>query len=449
MTTTSRNAPCPCGSGRKHKRCCLPKSAIETVPPSRPAPREVPARFAEAPAHAEALRRDDTLHDEWETEPGESDDDRFWRLFWERLSNAAGDERSALAQDMIEHRHDVDGEVAFTLVEALIDPLRRAGRPERIDLIIERLRELHPDAYAAEAHWMSFWRSENATLRAGADLAGPLATLLEHPGRSIDEFFRLSDRLRYHGRVEELVSAMLRALPSVERSEEIMDHGKWEYRELAFSLLLEQHLERDPELRADAIDFLRETAPVRDMDAEWLERIVTHASGRSAHRWQPREFDGVGKKRFGENLFCLTLEFGRVLHCELGWPPSRAELGRERINKYLAENRAGRGERKAGKGSADETSWRLRPGLRSADHFMDSHFDFLGARPYQAAAFVHALPRWLDFTAKRALLPADDARSVQRVLAKQWRDLPDILDRYVYDPIMIHNVRADTNLALA
>jgi len=138
----------------------------------------VPARSAEAPARAEARRRDDVLDDAWETEPAESDDDRFWRLFWDRLSSAEVDEAIALAQDVIEHRHDIDGEVAFSLVEALVDPLRRASRTEMIDRIIERIQAVHPGAYADEAHWMAFWRCENAALRPGGDLAGPLAGLL-------------------------------------------------------------------------------------------------------------------------------------------------------------------------------------------------------------------------------------------------------------------------------
>lgn len=113
---------------------------------------------------------------------------RFWQLFWQRLSRASVEEAITLARDVIEHRHDVDGEVAFTLVEALIDPLRRAGRLETIDHIIERIHELHPEAHAREAHWLAFWRGENAALRPGADLAGPLAILLES-GRTIDEVF--------------------------------------------------------------------------------------------------------------------------------------------------------------------------------------------------------------------------------------------------------------------
>lgn len=32
MTTTDRNAPCPCGSGRKYKRCCLAREQAEAAP---------------------------------------------------------------------------------------------------------------------------------------------------------------------------------------------------------------------------------------------------------------------------------------------------------------------------------------------------------------------------------------------------------------------------------
>jgi hypothetical protein len=107
-----------------------------------------------------------------------------------RLSRASVDEAIALAPDVVEHRHGVDGEVAFTLLEPLIDPLRRAGRLETTDHINERIHERHPEAHAREAHWLALWRGENAAVRPGADLADPLAIRLERPGRTIDEVFR-------------------------------------------------------------------------------------------------------------------------------------------------------------------------------------------------------------------------------------------------------------------
>jgi hypothetical protein len=43
MTTAGRNDPCPCGSGKKYKKCCLPKdeaaAAAARPPPPPPAPK--------------------------------------------------------------------------------------------------------------------------------------------------------------------------------------------------------------------------------------------------------------------------------------------------------------------------------------------------------------------------------------------------------------------------
>jgi hypothetical protein len=35
VSKTSRNAPCPCGSGKKYKKCCLPKEQASVKPPAR------------------------------------------------------------------------------------------------------------------------------------------------------------------------------------------------------------------------------------------------------------------------------------------------------------------------------------------------------------------------------------------------------------------------------
>ncbi|HWN69481.1 MAG TPA: SEC-C metal-binding domain-containing protein [Haliangium sp.] len=50
MPTLSRNAPCPCGSGKKYKLCCLPKQ--------QPAPARQPAR---GPSTSRAALDEDDL----------------------------------------------------------------------------------------------------------------------------------------------------------------------------------------------------------------------------------------------------------------------------------------------------------------------------------------------------------------------------------------------------
>ena len=46
MSKIGRNDPCPCGSGQKYKRCCLPRDQAAAAAEREP----VPARRAGAPA---------------------------------------------------------------------------------------------------------------------------------------------------------------------------------------------------------------------------------------------------------------------------------------------------------------------------------------------------------------------------------------------------------------
>ena len=60
MTKISRNAPCPCGSGIKYKKCCLPKHKAEQATVSPEVVPPAPAR-ARVPAAAWAMDDDDDL----------------------------------------------------------------------------------------------------------------------------------------------------------------------------------------------------------------------------------------------------------------------------------------------------------------------------------------------------------------------------------------------------
>ncbi|HEX7706856.1 MAG TPA: SEC-C domain-containing protein [Thermoanaerobaculia bacterium] len=44
--TTHRSAPCPCGSGLKYKRCCLPKETARSHAKTDAAPRKPTGRNA-------------------------------------------------------------------------------------------------------------------------------------------------------------------------------------------------------------------------------------------------------------------------------------------------------------------------------------------------------------------------------------------------------------------
>ena len=449
MAEIGRNAPCPCGSGKKYKHCCLKRdvargqddlvAAAREAPPSREASAEHRFRDDTGGSDQDALeasrqeteeerfreRADSEVQDAEESP--EDEEDRFWVEFWRDLRRAAPEEKARMVDRMIEVTDDFDGELAFGLLEAVMDPLQRAGRADDVDRLIRRIEELRPEAYKAELRWMSFFRARNALCQQDGDVGAPLALLAQQPG-SIDELFRLNDRLLYHGRVQELTPVMVAALPEVLRSDEVTAHGKWEFREITFTLLLDKHLARDPELRWDDPAFLQETAPVRAMDDEWLQRIVAHAGGTADRAWRPEDFQGPLDERRSDDLFFLTVDFGRALHCRWDWPRSRAEQARRMVVDYVAED--------SGKRSGRRKSL-LRFDPDSADAFLASCFRMVGAAPYRAAAFNQALLPWMRFLCDLRLMDRNTVPGLVQSMKGRTQNLPRLLDHHVYDPILI------------
>jgi uncharacterized protein YchJ len=140
MAAPTRNGPCPCGSGVKYKKCCLPKEAPAPAPPisgrlgqamrrRREGPAAQLARFAEplvaaaggAPDHVERAMTLAMM---------------FWNLALlrgERQEQAIADMAARITKDP-EHEREVR-EMAAEMIER-----HRAMFPE-----------LHPTAPAADA----------------------------------------------------------------------------------------------------------------------------------------------------------------------------------------------------------------------------------------------------------------------------------------------------------
>ena len=419
-----RNDPCPCGSGKKYKRCCRPQPTI-TVPSQEISDRQT------IPQPMRTVPERETIP---EPRREVSEEESAWRRFWDDLEDASPDEKIRMVGEKIDGCDKLDGELAFDLLEAIQAPLQRAGRAVEFDRIIARIEEAHPETFESEAHWMYYWRVQNALLQENGDVGTPLALLARDP-QGGEELFHIAYRLRYHGRVRELTRVALEVFPDIMVSPGILEHARWEFRRMAFRLLLDEHLERNPQLPWGDPDFLRESAAVREgmLEDERLERIVAHRSGRAPHHWEPRSFRGPLKKAQGDDLFFLSLDFCAALQGQWGWARSRAELGREVVVEYLWERRE---ERARGKHRCP-----LKPDPASADKFLASNFHFMGARPYHVAAFTQALGPWMEFLCDLDLMDADDVPDLVRSLESRTRDLPRILEGHQYDPILIEDVR--------
>ncbi len=66
MTATGRNDPCPCGSGKKYKQCCLAKDEAKAREALAKRTAEAPPKAAET-AHAERPKKRQDTYQPWKS----------------------------------------------------------------------------------------------------------------------------------------------------------------------------------------------------------------------------------------------------------------------------------------------------------------------------------------------------------------------------------------------
>jgi tetratricopeptide (TPR) repeat protein len=117
MAAISRNAPCPCGSGRKYKKCCLGKSENE-----RPAPAGVASASVETDLDALSNEANDLIRQgQWAQ--AQSICERLRQAFPEELD----------ADDRLAQLHEAQGHWPHALAYAQAALAQARRHPEKFD----------------------------------------------------------------------------------------------------------------------------------------------------------------------------------------------------------------------------------------------------------------------------------------------------------------------------
>ncbi len=171
---TRRNEPCPCGSGKKYKKCCLKKEEQthreETLT----------ARMAEQPVVvAPPVAR--------ELDPHEEALERLWTEFDE------GDyeRRIALFTDSLGDEELMDADFAFEMVNEIEPEAVRRGERDRFDALVEAARERRPEIYAQNVGYWGGSLITNALVAGRTERITPLVLeIAGDPEGHIDVFER-------------------------------------------------------------------------------------------------------------------------------------------------------------------------------------------------------------------------------------------------------------------
>jgi hypothetical protein len=443
-----RNDPCPCGSGKKYKKCCWEKD------------QEAESGHLLVPPPPDEEEFGSTSWGQSRRRPQES--------LWEKFRKADYATQLALFQESLDQ-----GLVDELNVQDMLATLRTAtirhGQRERFLELTSALRRQAPEVFHSGRSTFVSWEIEAALVLGQHER---LADLVDELGRMADENFEhfdlTADQIAYHSDLDILVRLMRAAWPVLRDSDDLVGWARNDYRKRGIDLEIRAALEADPQITGnepalterlhhyteeidlaavvEEVDLLAGRRPVEETlaDYEWQplpEEESEDDEDWDDDRWEEDDEDDEddepnyplvppeAKQRLGK----LVLAFQGELRRRDGISWARSLLGGTGIYEYLLER---------GLGDLQDSRKRQRvahplcPDRLTFDFWLRDYIDCLETFRWQAYAACELLPAWLRFLEAHGLL---DARQHQRDFAELSplrQRLASLADRDRTDPLL-------------
>lgn len=469
---TGRNDPCPCGSGKKYKKCCLAKdqeaSARQmTAPPPPPSsaapPRPVPF-LTQPPKPAGPTAPTDAVEAPVRPPPLDPISERR-ESRWQEFESQNGEGRVALFLQTLEDAEVMTDDLAFEMLSLLHTDAVESGSRTRFAECVGALRERRPEVYDEGSPFYLSWCLLDALAESRQDVVPSLAReLAARAERDIDIFNRATDALEYHGQLSVLVEALRIAWPEVKSSDNVVPWGISEFANKGADHEIFNYLEHtaspDP---ADPVLLDRIKFFVEDPREDYVREFIGDLTGKSGRQWQADDFAlRPPRKRSRDdwdddqeerptpdpgalNLSRLISEFVGYLRREEAVPFPRGELVRQELYRYFLRRHGGdldprpsmleqtlHPKRKLPK--PPRPAHPLCPERVTLDVHLAAMMSMMNGLYHSAAALFQAMPAWLRFLESRRLIDAGTRRKVAEELLPLHATLLRIWEKYADDP---------------
>jgi hypothetical protein len=458
---TRRNEPCPCGSGKKYKKCCLKKeeqahreAALKARTAAQPA--AVAPPVARQPAR-EPDPQEEALERLW-TEFEKGDYERKIALFTESL----GDEEL------------MDADFAFEMLNQIEPEAVRRSEQDRFDALVEAARERRPEIYAQNVGYWGGSLITNALVAGRFERVVALALeVAGDPASHIDAFERTLEQLAFHNQHEALLETHRTAWPKIAESDEVMGWAIARFGNRTIDYEVFDYLERSKDPSPDDPDLRRRLEAYEDLRFELVAESVRALLGRADRDWttvdfeMPRrgrgrwvvdedeededEVDELQKMALGD-LAELSLEFLGWAHREHDVPYASGHLGREEIVEYVVERGAGDLEsaptapRRVGRPKRRKPKREAKPETRpihplcpdgaTLERYFAGHLRLLNYAPYRVAAAFELMPLWMRFLETQGLIGAEERERAGRELRSLGQKLVEAFGQMPEDPTL-------------
>ncbi len=274
MTSVGRNDPCPCGSGKKYKQCCLAKAEEERrerlsqqraeasrdeKSPSAPSPAEdfpfVLEAVDEEDFSEEDFFEEDFSDDEYFGEGGEGDDIADYdegklaeSAWWRDFEEADYEDRFELFLEALDDPGVLDDELTFEALSTIYEDSAERHERHRFDALAAALQARRPELYEESAIFYLDWSIANALISGNSEAAAAMAiALAERAEERIEVLSGMLDRLAYYAELPAMLKTLRAAWPTLKESRIIDADTIDELKDLAVNCVIFDYLERAPE----------------------------------------------------------------------------------------------------------------------------------------------------------------------------------------------------------
>jgi SEC-C motif len=453
-----RNDPCPCGSGKKYKKCCIAKDGsaapssmipIPVAPSSR-----VPDRDSrQSPSSGQPTQSRSPAQTPVPSLPLDPMDAKR-ESYWEAFKSRNGEDQVAVFLEALEEDEVMTDDLAFEMCNALHEDAVKSGNRERYAECVAAFRNRRPEVFQQGSHFYLANCLDDALAEGWHQLVPSLAReLAGTAGRDIDIFNHTVEKLAYHGQLPVLVEALRLAWPLVKSSKDVIPWGVSEFAEngvtyeifnylehtptpdLADPVLLDHiHFFIDDPREADLAELITDLAGKSDREWRMIDFDLSRPQKTTRDMWDDDDDDDDDEKEEQEpldpgaaNLYRLTTQFVAYLRREEAVPYPRGELVRHDLGRYFLLRRDGdldprpsmleqmqKPNRKPPKPPRPVHT--LCPERMTLEIYLGRLMGMMSGRYHTAAALFLAFPAWLRFLESQRLIDATTREQVTKDL---------------------------------
>ena len=471
--SAGRNDSCPCGSGKKFKKCCLTKSQSAVIgksgsdrvssPPSAP-PRQLSSGAKSPAPRVVALPNPPPL-------PPDPAQEK-WEARWKEFESQEGDGRRAVFLQTLDDKELMTDDTAFEMLGRLHEDAVLHGDRARFAELVIALADRQPDVYQHSAHYYLSWRLQDALAESPKDILPLARELATQAGQQIDIVNRSLLGLAYHGQLAALVEAMRIAWPFVQSSSDIVPWGISEFAVKGGYYEIYNYLEYSPSPDPhDSGLFDRIKFFIAAQVLDKLVEVIGDLAGQAAPAWTVDDFalKAVRKKRRNDwddeededeespdpgaqNLSRLISQFIGYLHREEGVPYPKGELIRDELFRYFTRRHEGDlAPRLSMLEQAMHPKKKLPPPPKPGHPLcpervtfevqLTSLVGFMNAHYHTATALFEIVPAWLRFLESRSLIDADRHAKTVDELRPLHADMMRLMESQHDDPALFRALR--------